>query len=284
MRTLTSTPGPGVAAGSPIPLQTFLVLAKAGFRRYSTYRQATAAGLFTNVVFGFMRTFVLLATASGGGGSVAGYRAPQLVTYVWMGQGMIAFVGLWGDTELATRIRTGDVVSDLLRPIHPIFSYFAVDMGRAVFSAGTRLIIPILVGALAFDFYLPPDPVTYPLLLASMVAAAVLSFGCRYIVNLATFWTLDGRGPQLAWTIASTVLGGLYFPLHFLPPAVVTWLWLATPFPSLLQAPLDIASGRAGNLLGAGYLAVALAWIAVVFRLAVALQRRAERRLVAQGG
>jgi len=269
---------------SPIPLQTFAVLAKAGFRRYSTYRQATLAGVFTNVVFGFMRCFVLLAVAAAGNGSVAGYEGSQLVTYVWVGQGMITVVGLWGDTELATRIRTGDVVADLLRPIHPVASYLAVDMGRAAFAVTSRMAVPVLAGLLAFDFYVPHDAVTYPIFAASLLLATVLSFGCRYIVNAAAFWIMDGRGPQIAWQLASTLLGGLYFPLHFLPPAAVTWLWLATPFPSLLQAPLDIASGHASTRLALGYLGVAAVWTVVIFVVAVLVQRRAERRLVVQGG
>lgn len=281
--TSTSTRGPRSAMGSPIHLQTFAILAKAGFRRYSTYRQATLAGVFTNIVFGFMRCFVLLAVAAGAGGSVAGYHGSQLVTYVWVGQGMIAVVGLWGDTELATRIRTGDVVADLLRPIHPVASYLAVDLGRAAFAAVTRMAAPIAAGALAFRLYVPSGP-AYPLFAASLVLAVVLSFSCRYIVNAAAYWIMDGRGPQMAWQLASTLLGGLYFPLHFLPSAVVTWLWLATPFPSLLQAPLDIASGRASTRAGLGYLAIAAGWVVVMLALAVLVQRRAERRLVVQGG
>ena len=123
---------------SQLPLQTFAVLAKAGFRRYSTYRQAAIAGIFTNSVFGFLRCYVLLAVAAGSDGSVAGYAGPQLVSYVWVGQGLIATVGLWGDTELATRIRTGAVVSDLLRPVHPVATYLATDLGRAGFALLTR--------------------------------------------------------------------------------------------------------------------------------------------------
>ncbi|HEX4865360.1 MAG TPA: hypothetical protein VFV02_14920, partial [Acidimicrobiales bacterium] len=41
-------------------VRTYLELAKAEFRRYSTYRAATLAGIFTNSVFGFIRLGVLL--------------------------------------------------------------------------------------------------------------------------------------------------------------------------------------------------------------------------------
>src|SRR5690349_13497550 len=64
---------------------TFGALVASGFRRYTTYRQATIAGTFTNVVFGYLRCYVLLAVVAGAaGGRPGGYDAEQLVTYVWL--------------------------------------------------------------------------------------------------------------------------------------------------------------------------------------------------------
>jgi viologen exporter family transport system permease protein len=269
---------------SPIPLQIFLALAKAGFRRYSTYRQATLAGIFTNSVFGFLRCYVLLAVTAGAGGTVAGYQGAQLVAYVWIGQGMLATIGMWDDLGLATRIRTGEVVSDLLRPLHPIVTYLATDLGRATFAVLTRFIAPVVVGAIAFDFYAPRHLVTYPLTALSIALAVLVCFGCRYMVQSATYWLMDGRGPQIAWTLASGVLGGMYFPLRFLPPGVATALWLATPFPSLMQTPLDIACERVTDAPAAGLVAVQLGWVVVIFVAAYSVQRRAEHKLVVQGG
>ena len=48
--------------------RAFLALAGSGFRRWSTYRQATAAACFTNTVFGFLRAYVLLAVVAAGMG------------------------------------------------------------------------------------------------------------------------------------------------------------------------------------------------------------------------
>ena len=60
-RVLTISPG----RPSRASVTTFGALAWSGFRRYATYRQATAAGSFTNIVFGFLRCYVLLAVAAG---------------------------------------------------------------------------------------------------------------------------------------------------------------------------------------------------------------------------
>ncbi|HKT02797.1 MAG TPA: ABC-2 family transporter protein [Rugosimonospora sp.] len=242
------------------------------------------AGIATNTVFGFLNCYVLLAVAAGNRGSAAGYRPDQLATFVWITQGLLATVGIWGDGLLAQRIRTGEVVSDLLRPVHPVITYLGNDLGRAGYAALTRFTVPLLVGACVFDLRAPTRAATYPLFLLSTLLGVLLSFACRYLVNAAAFWLLDARGPQVAWNLAATLLGGLYFPLRFLPGPVLAVIWLGTPFPSLMQGPVDIVVERvtlAGQL---GILAVQVAWVVLMFWLCRTVQRVAERKLVVQGG
>jgi ABC-2 type transport system permease protein len=263
----------------------WIALVKAGFRRYATYRQATVASVFTNSIFGFLRCYVLLAAvAAAPAGVAAGYTSAQLATYCWASQGLIGVVMLWGWTELSDRIRTGDVVSDLLRPTHPVSAYLAVDLGRAGIAALTRFAAPIVLGAIFFHLYAPQNLATYPLFAVSVLFAVIVSFGCRYLVNAASYWLLDARGVTTVWMFASNVLAGLIFPLHFLP-AWLTWtLWIATPFPSLLQAPLDVLVERGDLAERVTIVAGQLAWAVALLALAALVQHRAERKLVIQGG
>ncbi|CRK55814.1 putative integral membrane protein [Alloactinosynnema sp. L-07] len=254
----------------------------AGFRRYATYRQATIAGIFTNSVFGFLRCYVLLAVAAGG--TVAGYSGPQLATYVWLGQGMLAVVNSWTMLDLAERVRSGDIVADLLRPIDPLWTYLWTDLGRAGFSLLTRFSVPLLVGALAFGLYLPTHAATYLLTAVSIVLAVVVGFACRYLVGLTSFWLLDIRGVSMFWVFASGAGSGLYFPLAILPEWLTTVLWTATPFPSLLQAPLDVAVERGGLWHAAAVIGGQAAWAAVLLVACRVVQTRAVAKLVVQGG
>lgn len=269
-------------------LGRFRALAAIGYRRYATYRQATLAALTTNTMFGFLRSYVLLAvlgaTATAGGATVAGYTRPQLMTFVWLGQGLIGVVSLWGWTDLADRIRSGDVVMDLLRPQHPVITYLGQDLGRAAYAFLVRFLPPILLGSVFFDLWLPQRPVTYLLGAVSIAAAIVVCFACRFLVNSCSYWLLDNNGPLVLWTIGSGVLGGLYFPLRFLPGWAMWTLWLGTPFPSILQAPLDVITERSGRPGPALMIGVQLVWVAVLLGLCGFVQRRAERKLVVQGG
>ncbi|WP_438862197.1 ABC transporter permease [Paractinoplanes aksuensis] len=266
-------------------IATFCALIGSGFRRYATYRQATVAGTFTNIVFGFLRCYVLLAVAAGAAGNApGGYDARQLATFVWVGQGLLNVVGLWGWVDLADRIRTGDIVADLVRPISPVTAYLAADLGRAAHAMLTRVGPPLLVGALFFPLATPTRWQTVPLFAVSVVLAVIGAFACRYLVNATAYWLDDARGPLVFWTLGSGVLAGLYFPLRLLPDWLAVTLWVATPLPGLLQTPLDVLIERDGPALQAGLVGLQAVWAVVMLALAHWVQRRAERRLVVQGG
>ncbi|BFU46145.1 ABC transporter permease [Krasilnikovia sp. MM14-A1004] len=264
---------------------TFGALVWAGFRRWASYRQATMAGSFTNIVFGFLRCYVLLAVAAATvNGRPAGYDETQLVTYVWVGQGLLTVVALLGWSELSDRIRSGDVTVDLLRPVHPVVSYLAPDLGRALHRMMTRFVPPVLVGAIFFDLYRPGRWWTVPLFAVSVVLAVVISFGCRFLVNATAFWLHDARGPVVLWALAGGALAGLYFPLRLLPHWLAVLLWVGTPFPGMLQTPLDVLTERDPPALQAALVGLQVVWAAALLAACAAVQRRAERRLVAQGG
>jgi len=266
-------------------LATFGALAWSGFRRYTTYRQATIAGSFTNIVFGFLRSSVLLAVAAGAvGGRPGGYDPEQLATFVWVGQGLLTVVSLWGWSELADRIRSGEVTADLLRPVHPVVSYLAPDLGRALHALIFRFVPPLVVGLIFFDLYLPGRWFTVPLFGLSVLLAVVGSLGLRFLVNATGYWLHDARGPITLWTLSAGVLAGLYFPLRFLPDWLAVTLWVATPFPGFLQTPLDVLVERDPVPVQFGLVVLQACWAAVLLAFAALVQRRAERRLVAQGG
>lgn len=273
---MTSAPFPSGA------VRCAAALVAAGFRRFSTYRQATFAGVFVNSVFGFLRCYVVLAVA-GPNGTVGGYGGGQLVGFVWLGQGLLSVVLLWGWTDLADRVRTGDVVADLLRPIRPLWSYLAADLGRSLHALLTRVAVPIAVGALAFGMYFPQRWWTYPGFVASTLLGVVICFAMRYLTNLAAFWLLDVRGLLTAWALTSGLFCGMTMPITFFPHWAQVVLWL-TPYPAIMQVPLDVAMERYAGGQTALLLAVQLFWVVALLWICLLVERRAVRRLVVQGG
>lgn len=254
-------------------------LVRAGYRRHASYRQAALAGLATNVVFGLLRAAVLTAVLAERG-TVAGYDLPVAVTYVWLGQGLLTVVLLWGDTELSRRVRTGDVVVDLGRPWDLQAAMLATDLGRAGYAVGMRLLPPAAIGAMFFPFRWPGHALTWALFAVSVVLAVVTSFGIRFLLNASAFWLLDSRGVIAVWGVAGGVLSGLVLPLAWFPgwaQAVLAW----TPFPALFQSPIDVFTERGDAV---ALLAHGLGWAALLLLAGRAALTRGARRLVVQGG
>jgi ABC-2 type transport system permease protein len=257
-------------------------LARRGYRRYAAYPAATVAGLFTNMVFGFMIAYILLGLYRHRT-HVGGYSASDTLTYTWITQGMLAAVAVWGWYDLALRIRTGDIATDLTRPVDPLRAGLAFDYGRALYQILFRGIPPLIVGALVFDLTAPANPLVWIAFLFSVALAIGVSFGFRFLYNTSAFWLLHYRGAVVVSVLVASLFSGLYIPVVFFPDWLKAIAY-ATPFPAMLQIPVDVFVGRRegwGIVLALGLQA---AWLGVLFALCRAAFARGTRRLVVQGG
>lgn len=271
---------PGTAAASLSPAWA---LAGSGYRRWSAYRQAALAGIFVNTVFGVIKLSILLGVTDSAGGPVAGYDEASFSTYTWVSQGLIAIVMLFNWTELAERVRTGDIAVDLARPIDLQLAWLAADLGRAAWGLVSRAAVPIAFGALVFGVYVPNDPTALALLAPAVVLAVVVSFAGRFMVNLAAFWLTEVRGLVTVYVLVSGFLAGHIIPIQLFPE----WLRVlayTTPFPALVQFPVDLASGQATGWAALGRVAASAGWALGLLAAGRLLQRAATRRLVVQGG
>jgi ABC-2 type transport system permease protein len=250
-----------------------------GFRRHAAYRAAAFGGAFTNCIFGLIRAAVVLAVIGTAGGTLGGYDTAAAATYVWLGQALIGPIHLGAWSELAQRVRTGDVAVDLARPVDPTLAYLAADLGRAAFLLLPRGVPPLVIGALTTGLAVAATPGPYALGLLSVALAVAVSFTCRWLVNLSAFWLLDLRGPMTLYVTAADVLSGLVVPVRWFPEWLRTFA-AATPFPSMLQTPVDVLLGRAGWP-EIGIQALWLAGLLAAGRIVFAV---GTRKLVIQGG
>jgi ABC-2 type transport system permease protein len=264
-------------------LLTYRELFVAGFRRQSTYRLAMFAGLATNLVFGFIRSAILFAAVESAGGELAGYSAGTISAYVWLSQGLIGCIQLNGAAEIGDRIRTGDVAIDFTRPVDVQTWHLAEDMGRAAYTLIPRGIPSVLVGALTFGLVMPTTVMPYVLGLVSIVIGVVISFYCRFAVNIVGFWLMDTRGVRSLYMVTCTFLAGLYVPVGMFPDWLRT-LAYATPFPSILQVPIDVISGKVTGTEAFMTVGMQVFWLALTCLVGRLLMDAGRNKLVVQGG
>jgi ABC-2 type transport system permease protein len=256
-------------------------IAKRGWRRYAAYPWATAAGMFTNTVFGFLQAYILIAVYRHRA-SIGGFDAADAVTYVWLAQSMIMTVYVFSWWELAWRIRDGSIATDLSRPLDPQRYWLAYDLGRAPYHFLFRGLPPFVLGALVFQLHWPSLLDGFAFVL-SLTLAVVVSFAFRFIYNTAAFWLLDFRGVVTISTTLVVFFSGMAIPIRFFPH-LLREVCYALPFASIIQTPVDIWLGKREGLQLAGMLALQLAWAVALLGIGKRLLARATRKLVVQGG
>jgi viologen exporter family transport system permease protein len=262
----------------------YLMLARVGYRRYAAYPAAAAAGLFTNVFFGFLIAYILLAVYDERS-EIGGYTEADTITYVWLTQGLLSVVASFGPTwyDLGLRVRSGDVATDLQRPLDLQRLLLAQDFGRAAYQLLVRAVPPFLIGAAVFEVVLPDGLLVWLAFAVSVVLALIVSFAVRFLVNLMSFWLLDYRGPTMLAMLVSHLLSGLIIPLAFFPEPFGD-LARILPFASMLQLPIDIFVGAASGGEVVAVLALQAFWAFALIGLGRAVLAAGTRRLVVQGG
>lgn len=278
-----SVVGPSGPAYIPVLVRTYLRLFVAGFRRQSTYRLAALGGLLANTTFGLLKVAILFAAVRTSGGELAGYDVATMSAYIWISQGMLGSVNLTGRTEVADRIKSGDIAVDFLRPVDVQLATVTTEVGRAVFALIPRGIPSVVIGALLVGMAVPDSPAAYLLGAVSLLLGIVVSATTVYLVGAAGFWLVETRGVAILYMVVSGFLAGIFVPIALFPD----WLHAlasATPFPSMMMYPVDVLSGRVDGAGAVGLVAVQLLWLGLTVAAGQLATRAGRRRLEVQGG
>ena len=262
-------------------MRLYVEVARQTARRLTTYRGATFAGVVTNTVFGFIMAYVLLAVFRERP-EIGGFDATDAVTFTFVSQALLMVVGMFGNIEMAERVRTGEVTMDLCRPYDHQLWWGAVTYGKAAFYLLFRGLPPFVAGALVLHVRLPgaADALAF---VVSVVIAIAVAFAWGYLLQLSAFWIVDVRGPnQVGWFVAQLLSGSLV-------PIVLFPQWLETtarvlPFASMLQLPIEVFLGKhdGGDLAAVWF--VQVWWAMALGLLGRLVLARAVRKVVLHGG
>lgn len=255
----------------------------AGFRQQSTYLAAAVGGLVANITFGFLKAAILTATVAAAGGSLRGYDTGQMLAFVWLGQGMLGLINVYGKDVLGERIKSGDITIDFLRPVDLQAAGLATFIGARLFTLLPRGIPSVLIGAGVTGMAMPRALWPYLLGALSVLLAMCLSYLCVYALNILGMWLVETRGLQVTYSVVAGFFCGLYVPVGIFPDWLQT-LAYATPFPSTLMTPVDVLSGRVQGWPALGLVLAQLGWLACALALGHLLTRAGRRHLEVQGG
>jgi ABC-2 type transport system permease protein len=269
-----------------------LALIQLTIRRQLTYRMATISGLVTNVFFGLLRVALMTALYTGYAQerglnvdtvAVRGLSLDQAISFTGITQAIIMYLSLFNWTNVIAQVKTGEIGSELLKPVDFYMSWFARDIGSALIQLLLRGAPIMLLYVALFDIDMPASLAQWLAFAIAMALALWVSFGWRFLANLAAFWTPDANGFARGVFGLAYMLSGFVVPLRFFPDWLSTIAWL-TPFPSTVTTPVEAFVGAISPQQLVSQFAAQIAWgIGLTIACQIVL-RLGVRKLVIQGG
>jgi ABC-2 type transport system permease protein len=263
-------------------MRLFWEITKISFQRQLTYRAATLAGLVTNFVFGILRAAIFVALYDLQT-EVEGITLQGVITYAALGQALIGYLSLFSWFDLMNTVYTGDVSSDLLKPINYFSYWMAQDLGRASVQFLLRGVILILGFALIYDLYWPAGFFHLIAISVSLILSWLISFSWRFLANLTSFWTPNARGILRFVFVLSWFFSGFLMPLRFFPDWIIQISKLM-PFPQMFNTVIEVYLGAVQGPELVWALAQQALWVVGLILAGQIVLRAGIRRLVILGG
>lgn len=268
----------------------YLAAFRGRFQLFLQYRAAAIAGFFTQCWWGALRIMVFTAFY-GAHSAAAPISLSDAITYVWLGQALLALLPLAADPEIGQAVRTGGIGYDRLRPLDSYGYWYARTLGWMLACALPRATLMLVAAGVVLPLvgldawaWRPPSGVTAALLfLPALALAAALSTAILMLANIVVAASLNERGVNAFLAPLVIVFSGCLLPLNFFPDPLWPYLHMQ-PFAGLLDIPFRIYFADLRNGAALGGLALQAGWTLVLVGLGRVAMDRMMRRLEMQGG
>lgn len=263
-------------------MRPLVAVVGARFRLLLQYRAAAFAAICTQIAFGWIFVSVYAAFYAGGAADLPMTYA-EVVTYVWLGQALLATIPWNGDAEVCDLVRSGGVAYEMLRPVDLYAFWYARAV--ALRTAPTLLrAVPLTIAALLFfDMGIPPSAAHGAAFAAVLAGAIALSAAITVLVSVSLLWTVSGEGVLQLLPGVVVILSGHLVPLPMFPGWARTVLE-ALPLRGIVDLPYRVYLGHIPLDRVPGEMAVQWLWVALLVLLGRWLLARGLRRMVVQGG
>lgn len=245
------------------------------------YRVSMFIWLIGGIVEPLMYMVVWATVAQQQGGTVGSFSAGDFAAYYIAMMLVNHATFSWIMWEYDYRIRSGDFSTLLLKPIHPIHSDIADNLGYKVLT----LMVYLPAIALLTWFFQPTWNFVGWAVAAALpvlVLAFVMRFFLEWSLAMSAFWTTRVDAVNQVYFVLLLFFSGRLAPLELFPQPVQT-LANILPFRWFLSFPVELLMGRLTvpeTLTGLGVQAV---WIGMGFVLLRAVYGAGIRRYAAFG-
>jgi len=215
-------------------------------------------------------------------GPVGRFGQREFVAY-YLGMLLVRILtGSWLVWELTMEIRRGTLAIRLLRPIHPLWAFSAMQLAAVPLRAIVMSPLVLVLYWVARERLPLHDPERLAILFASIAGAWLLLFLVMAIIGMLAAYVESALSVFDLWLGAQAILSGFLVPLELMPPWVMR-LARRLPFRYILGFPVETLIGLESNATALRELGVQWLFVAGALVTTLLVWRKALRRFAAFG-
>ncbi|NLA60384.1 MAG: hypothetical protein GX863_04685 [Firmicutes bacterium] len=179
-------------AASPDSLRKYRVLAFKGFIQNLQYTASHLVNSVASAIFGVLEVYFWLNVIPPQG--FADYAPLTMVHYITINQAFVWFTqfGIRVRTRVRDAVRSGNVATELMRPIDFYAYHLATEYGSLLYGLLFRG-VPVALMLSTLGFYIPKHPATWGWALVALLLGGYIAAANMYMVGLTAFWTTEIR-------------------------------------------------------------------------------------------
>jgi ABC-2 type transport system permease protein len=265
-------------------VRLFWSFARQAFHSSAIYRFEFWLRIISNFVWMFSEYWLwtVLYTQKAG---VFTVTLEQMVTYAVLASvvGMCIRPGDHVAYDLASRVKDGEIVMDMLKPLDFHIHTLARNVGETLFSTFMLGVPSFLIGHFLLGMHLPSSLGSGLLFLFSIIMGYGVVFSLNYLLGVLSIFTIEIR--NIWWAYGSVVrfFSGSTIPL-WLFPLYLSQVADILPFKCIYSIPLSIYIGKFGPEETAWAIVLQVSWLLVLVLLGRLAWQWAHRHLTIQGG
>lgn len=251
------------------------------------YRQATLGAIMVQLPWGLLECLAF-HTFQKVNPEAFPMDFSAVAAYIWLKEAFFVLFSVWGNVEqdIFDMILKGDVAYELCRPVSIYKMWFARISASRLAGAGLRF-LPILAAASLLPKpyrFLPPNNIfVFLIFIVTMLLGVGVTVAFCMLVYMTAFFTISPQGIRLFLMSIVEFLSGSIIPIPFMPDTVKNIVELL-PFAGMMNVPFRIYSGDLTGMEMFKAMGLQIFWFFVMVIGGMALCRKAERKMIIQGG
>ncbi|MBI5814438.1 MAG: ABC-2 family transporter protein [Nitrospinae bacterium] len=261
----------------------YLNFAAKSFQAQLMYKFEYFIGVFNGLLYIFIFTSLWDTIYKAQPGAGGGYFTRQgIITYAVFA--MIIRVSMtMEDNEITSRVRSGAIAMDLIKPVNYFLMNLSECFGETVFHWFARVTPIVIISVVSFDVALPASAAGYAMAIFAWVLGYMILFTMNFAFSMLAFWFIETFSFQLMKYGLLTMFSGSIMPVDFFPEWSKPLIALM-PFQYIFYAPAAIFTGHISGGRAIELMTLQMAWLAALSGVCALMWNAARRKLVTQGG